>query len=148
MFAWDDALEAANISLFRIFARWDAVLASDSIDAFAFKILKDAVVDVLRTRDRRPLPLAALEETVRPIAGIPHDEAEQAALRLDVHRAIAALPDRQRTCVFLHHIFGSPIPEIADTTGLATSTVRSHLTAGRAALAAALRDGPAAKGTS
>ncbi|RLU86334.1 hypothetical protein CTZ27_25535 [Streptomyces griseocarneus] len=146
LMAWDDAREAANVALFRIFGRWDTALASENLDAFCFKILKDAVIDVLRARDRRPLPVVALEETCRPVAGISRDEADQAALRLDVHQAIEKLPGRQRTCVFLRDILGSPISEIADITGLAASTVRSHLKAGRTALAAVLGEGRPAKG--
>ncbi|MFI0742672.1 RNA polymerase sigma factor [Streptomyces sp. NPDC021100] len=139
LFSWEDAREAANSALYRIYVRWDALLRSDSPDAYGFKILRDSVIDVLRARDRAPaLPLAAFEETVHPIAGVPPGEVDQVPLRLDIHRAISELPDRQRTCVFLHYILGCPAEEIADITGLASSTVRSHLHAGRAALATLL----------
>lgn len=140
LYSWDDAREAANVAFYRIYVRWDAVMAGASPDAFSFKILRDAVVDVLRKRDRCPLlPVAVFEESVRPVFGVPGEEVEQAMVRLDVHQAVERLPDRQRTCVFLGDILGCSVAEIADTTGLACSTVRSHLAAGRAALAIALR---------
>ena len=53
-------------------------------------------------------------------------------------RAVRALPRRQRECVALHYLDDLTTAEIAATLGIAEPTVRVHLHAARAALAAAL----------
>ncbi|MCC3772168.1 RNA polymerase sigma factor [Streptomyces sp. UNOC14_S4] len=136
----EDARDAANEALFRLYLRWDDALASASADAYGFKILRDTVVDMLRKRDRRPsTPIGlAFQATVQPIAGIPDEEIEQVSARLELHHAVAQLPERQRTCIALHYLMGHTVEEVADITGITDSTVRSHLSAGRTALAALL----------
>ncbi|MFI0912554.1 RNA polymerase sigma factor [Streptomyces abikoensis] len=140
----EDAREAANEAFFKLYLRWEDALASANTDAYAFKILRDVVTDTLRKRDRRPsVPIGlAFEATVHPVAGIPDEEIEQVSARLEIHHAVTQLPERQRTCISLHYFLGYPVEEIADITGLADSTVRSHLAAGRNALATLL-DPPA-----
>ncbi|MFV8133214.1 RNA polymerase sigma factor [Streptomyces syringium] len=140
LLSWEDAREAASDALFKIYLKRHEAFADANTDAFAFKILHDSVVDMLRKRDRRPTVAIGLafEETVQPIAGIPSDEFEQVLLRLDVHQAVLRLSDRQRTCISLRYVLGCPDQEISDITGLNCSTIRSHLAAGREALAALL----------
>ncbi|MER5781308.1 RNA polymerase sigma factor [Streptomyces mobaraensis] len=136
----EDAREAVNEALFKIYQRWDDVLASASADAYASKILKDTIADMLRKRDRRPcVPIGlAFEPTVRPILGLPADEIEQLAGRLEIHRAVAQLPERQNICISMHYFFGYSPAEIADLIGITVSTVRSHLATGRNTLASLL----------
>jgi RNA polymerase sigma-70 factor (ECF subfamily) len=52
--------------------------------------------------------------------------------------AVRALPRRQRECVALHYLDDRSITEIASTLGIAEATVRVHLHAARASLAATL----------
>ncbi|HVJ63449.1 MAG TPA: sigma-70 family RNA polymerase sigma factor [Tahibacter sp.] len=51
------------------------------------------------------------------------DEEQQRRL----HTAIDALPPLQRTLLTLYHLDELPIPEIAQITGLAAGTIKSHL---------------------
>jgi len=44
-----------------------------------------------------------------------------------LHAAIDALPPLQRTLLTLYHLEELPIPEIAEITGLAAGTIKSHL---------------------
>ncbi|MFI2077581.1 RNA polymerase sigma factor [Streptomyces triculaminicus] len=140
LYSWEDAREAANEALFRLYLRWPDAWSHTNTEAFAHKILRNVVADILRKRDRRPCFAAGLafEETTRPILGMPHEEVEQLAMRMEIYQAVAQLPGRQRTCIFLHHLLGCPVREIADITGLTCSTIRSHLAAGKAALAGLL----------
>ncbi|MFI9311149.1 RNA polymerase sigma factor [Streptomyces triculaminicus] len=140
LYSWEDAREAANEALFKLYLRWPDARSHTNTEAFAHKILRNVVADILRKRDRRPCLAAGLafEETTRPISGTPHEEVEQLAMRMEVHQAVAQLPGRQRTCIFLHHLLGCSVREIAGSTGLTCSTIRSHLAAGKAALASLL----------
>jgi RNA polymerase sigma factor (sigma-70 family) len=58
--------------------------------------------------------------------------------RIDVTRALADLPQRQREVTVLRYYLGLNVAEIADTLELHEGTVKTSLFRARAALAAAL----------
>jgi RNA polymerase sigma factor (sigma-70 family) len=55
-----------------------------------------------------------------------------------LHAAIEALPPLQRTLLTLYYLEETPIPEIAQITGMATGTIKSHLFRSRLRLRDAL----------
>ncbi|MFI9206318.1 RNA polymerase sigma factor [Streptomyces sp. NPDC053048] len=140
LYSWEDAREAASDALFRLYRRWPDAWGHANTEAFAHKILRNVVADMLRKRDRRPCFAIGLafEETAQPAFGTPHEEVEQLTTRMEIYQAVARLPGRQRTCIFLHDLLGCEVWEIAGITGLARSTIRSHVKAGKAALAGLL----------
>jgi RNA polymerase sigma-70 factor (ECF subfamily) len=134
----EDARDVVNDVFFKIYLRWDDVLASASSGAYGWKILRDALIDALRHRDRRPSQPAGLHLDFLPAesdAGM-----EQAELRPRINQALQKLPERQRTCVFLHYLLDKSVKEVAALTGVRPSTVRSHLAAARPTLQALLAD--------
>lgn len=62
-----------------------------------------------------------------------------ANMRLDVYDALRRLGDKERTCVSLQLIDGYPIDKIAEITGMAVGTVKSHLFRGKEKLTAFLK---------
>ena len=76
--------------------------------------------DELRRARRRDLPL---EEAGRLTADEPVPD--------DTMRALAALPDKYRTVIYLYYYEGFPTGKIARILHLPDSTVRSHLKRGR-----------------
>jgi RNA polymerase sigma-70 factor (ECF subfamily) len=74
----------------------------------------------------------------RPVLPDPEPDptdSEPAARRVDLRRAIAALPERQRTTVFLHYYLDLPVADVAEVLGCAPGTVKSNLSDARRALA-------------
>ena len=71
-------------------------------------------------------------------SGPPPAPREPDGLRVDVRRAMAALPARTRVSVALHYLCDLPLEEISRQTRTPVNTVKSHLSRGRAALRAAL----------
>lgn len=63
---------------------------------------------------------------------------EQAQLQRRLHAAIEALPPLPRTLLTLYHLEELPIAEIAQITGLAAGTIKSHLFRARLRLRATL----------
>jgi RNA polymerase sigma-70 factor (ECF subfamily) len=59
-------------------------------------------------------------------------------------RAMRTLPDAHRRALALHYLLDRSVGEIAAETGVATGTVKSWLSRGRAGLAAALGGAPTA----
>ncbi len=82
----------------------------------------------LRARER----LAAWSPPVRTA------EAAGAESRVDLGRALAALPRRRREVVVLRYHLGLPVGEIAGTLGVSEGTVQTSLHRARSALARAL----------
>jgi len=54
-------------------------------------------------------------------------EPSNEGLKMDLHRALAILTDVERTCITLQLMEGQPIDHIAEITGMAQGTVKSHL---------------------
>ena len=99
-----------------------------------------------RHLERRQLPLAAVapdEDAPAPLDTVDSGfdlEAAWADRELvgRVREAIDALPPLLRTLVTLYHLEELSIPEIAQTTGLAPGTIKSHLFRSRVRLRAAI----------
>jgi len=64
--------------------------------------------------------------------------ADAAAHRIDLERALAAMPPRRRACVVLCWLLEAPTAEAAAALGIADGTVRKHLEAARRDLAEGL----------
>lgn len=66
------------------------------------------------------------------------DQAASTQLQRRLHAAIEDLPPLPRTLLTLYHLEELPIPEIAQITGLASGTIKSHLFRARLKLRASL----------
>ena len=84
-----------------------------------------------RRNRRRELQSAATPDTPAP-AG------PDAATHLDLHRALATLPKRQRAMVVLRHLEDLSVSEVAQLLGIAEGTVKSQTARGVQAIRAAL----------
>jgi RNA polymerase sigma-70 factor (ECF subfamily) len=103
--------------------------------------------DMLRSRARRPATsldaeLFEIEPEWTPQSTHEHPEAHAARTELSIHleRALAMLPDDQRTAIVLSDVQGYAYEEIGEITGVAVGTVKSRISRGRARLREALRE--------
>lgn len=124
----DEAHDIASETLARAYARWDRL--ADDAHPWVATVAGRAAIDVIRRRTtaRRYL-LRAVHEPARE---------EQSELRLDLQKALLALPVRQREVVVLRHLADRSEQETARALGLSAGTVKSHSSRGLAALRAAL----------
>jgi RNA polymerase sigma-70 factor (ECF subfamily) len=74
-------------------------------------------------------------------AAEPRPEPASEAPDLDLWRAVAALPPRQRAAVLLHEVEGHEVARVAALLGVSAVTVRWHLLNARRRLRAALDGG-------
>ena len=102
--------------------RWHDIHAYDKPEAW---VLKVAIRLMRRWQQRQQL------ET--PLVGVV-DVVEQVHEVEAVHAALRSLSPRHREVVALHHLLGYPVSEIASVLLVSESTVRTHLTRGRAEL--------------
>lgn len=61
-------------------------------------------------------------------------------LKLDIYNCLKLLKDEERLCVVLQLIEGQTIERVAEITGMPAGTVKSHLSRGKAKLAAILKE--------
>ncbi len=67
-------------------------------------------------------------------------EHASANTKIDVYDALRRLGDKERTCVTLQLVDGYPIDKIAEITGMAVGTVKSHLFRGKEKLTTFLKN--------
>ena len=60
-------------------------------------------------------------------------------LKMDLQKALQILNENERTCIILQLMDGLKIEQIAEITGLATGTIKSHLSRGKMKLASYLK---------
>lgn len=110
------------------------------LDAWMFRILRNAWIDTLRARrDTAEFDLEAAET----LAGDDGRQTTEARLHLaEVRRAIAALPEEQRVVLMLVCVDGMRYREVAEALGIPQGTVMSRLARARIALAEKLKDKP------
>ena len=66
-------------------------------------------------------------------------DGSNGGLKMDLANALKILSENERTCITLQLMDGLPIDKIAEITGLASGTVKSHLSRGKNKLASYLK---------
>lgn len=103
--------------------------------------LRAAVVSGSRGQLRRRATARRHLRVVEPAIAA---DADEPLVLADEHTAVAAalrsLPSRQRACLALRFYDDLSEAEIADTLGISTGSVKTHVHRGMAALSAALED--------
>ncbi len=128
-----DAVQDAFVSAFR---RADAYRGEAAVTTWLHRIVVNACLDRIRrerVQVRRAGDLGELDLPDR------HDHHAAVEAHLDVHEALARLPEGQRLALVLVDMHGLPVAEAAQVLGVAEGTVKSRCFRGREALAAILR---------
>jgi RNA polymerase sigma-70 factor (ECF subfamily) len=134
-----DAEDLAQEAFVKAFQSLGRFRAGEPFGPWIHRIVTNSALDVLKHRTKyRHEELAGSEPAAR------RDDAELPAMSNDLARRIDAalneLPDMQRIVARLHLIEEFEHAEIAEMTGLAEGTVRSHLSLARRKLKETLAD--------
>ena len=127
----EDAADVAQEALARASLRWSKVSA-DGRDATPWVVRVAANLALDRWRRRK----VAARHAIPDLGGSPGSMPE----RVDLHRALAGLPRRQRQVVVLRYVADLPETDVAAALGCSVGTVKTHASRGLAALRVALRD--------
>ena len=121
-----EAEDVAQEALARTYVRWRSV---ESYAApFACRVAANAAIDRARRRAR-------MSSDAAPDAPAPDAFAED---RVDLQRALRALPKRQREVVALRYLADQPEDAVAAALGVSVGSVKTHASRGLAALRARL----------
>ncbi|MEU9115421.1 sigma-70 family RNA polymerase sigma factor [Streptomyces sp. NPDC048483] len=137
----EDAAREVTRSAFRQLSRlWPHALRQASVEAFAWSVLKERVVEWLYDHQQP----TALTETAA-FAIVTHALLRECQQRfallesqLGLYAAISRLPERQCDVIVLRHVTGYDDAQIAALLGVDEVTVRSYASRGKRKLAAAL----------
>lgn len=110
----EDLLQAAFVKLYRVWPR----LRDETAEAYARQVLVRTYLAERRLRRSHEVPTS----TVPDRAGPDPDNAS----RLDVQRALAALPVKQRAVIVLRYWLDLSVTETATLLGISEGTVKSH----------------------
>jgi RNA polymerase sigma-70 factor (ECF subfamily) len=120
-----EAQDVVQEAYCRAFDRWGSLSSYDDPVAWVRKV----AWNLATSRWRRVKTAAAFAARNREQIA---DEPDP--IRLDLMRALARLPVRQRQALVLHYLADLPIHEIAALTGAAVATVKTWLHRGRVKL--------------
>ena len=117
------AQDLVQTTLAKAYVSWRRVISSDYPDAYVRKILVNANTSRLRKRRvREVLTATAVEAEDAYVTQPPSVDTT----RVDILRALMALPKRQRTAVVLRYWADLPEAEVAAVMGCSVGTVRSQ----------------------
>lgn len=121
-----EAEDVAAEACARAYSRWRSV--SSYGDAWCVHVAANLARDVLRARVR------AAERRGFIVDAEHAPDTEWTALRLDLHRAVDALPRRQREVVTLRYFGDLSEQQIASVLGVSEGSVKTHASRGLARL--------------
>jgi len=115
-----DAEDAWSETFLAALRAYPELPADANIEAWLVTIAHRKAIDITRARARHAVPVAEPpdEPTEPTMAGRPD------ALDGELWRAVARLPDKQRTAVAYRYLAGLPYREIAEITGGSTDAAR------------------------
>lgn len=117
------AQDLVQTTLTKAYVSWKRVTGSENPDAYVRRIMINANISRLRRRRIREVLTDTAVET-RDAYAAPHPGVD--TTRVDVMRALMALPKRQRTAVVLRYWADLPEAEVAEIMGCSVGTVRSQ----------------------
>lgn len=128
------AEDAVQEALSRAWERSERGERIESLPAWVTRV----AMNVSKSRLRRVRAEARARERVAGSAARPAPGADE---RIDVERALAALPRRQREATILRYYLGYDVAGVAEVMGINEGTAKTALFRARQALAAALGEG-------
>lgn len=121
----EDAEEALQDTLLRVYRRLATCRDPALVDAWAFRILvnrcRTARARLIRHDRRHPLAVPGIPEP-----GVEHPARGQ-AWREEIDRALARLPDDQREAFLLRHVEELSYAEMAEITGAGVSALKMRV---------------------
>lgn len=130
----DDLLQSAVEKALAKFSQFER---GTRLDSWLFRIIQTTWIDSRRRAYHREVGMET-DVIDRLPSAAPADESETRYSFTDVQKALARLPDEQRSIVVLVLVEGYSYEEAASMTGVPIGTVMSRLSRARRSLAATL----------
>jgi RNA polymerase sigma-70 factor, ECF subfamily len=122
-----DAVQEAFLAAFR---RADSFRGEAAVTTWLHRIVVNSCLDRLR----RTKPVVPMRDADLSVLADTHDHHRSVDVRLDVHAALAQLPEGQRMALILVDMHGLSITETASILNVAEGTIKSRCARGRMAM--------------
>ncbi|MCH7231264.1 SigE family RNA polymerase sigma factor [Glycomyces sp. L485] len=119
---WATAEDLVQTTLTKTYLAWGRIRTTDSVDAYARRILYNTNASWWRKRSNREKPAEIIDD--RPDTS--RDFAEHAAMRDAMWKHVTSLPKRQRAVLVLRYYEHRTDAQIAEILGISTGTVKSQ----------------------
>ncbi len=129
----EEAADAVQDALVSAYRRAETFRGDAKVSTWLHRVAVNACLDRLRRQAVRPTVPLSGDETVTT-----RDEVQDRERSLDVVAALARLPAEQRAAIVLVDLEGFSVAETAQILDVATGTVKSRCSRGRARLAVLL----------
>jgi RNA polymerase sigma-70 factor (ECF subfamily) len=142
----EDARDTSQDVFLTCLRKLSGFRGASTFTTWLHRITVNSCYDALRKRGREEL--VSDEERGFPEPPASSDLADEAALAVDIQRALLLVPEEFRVALVMHDVQGIPYEEIAEALGAPVGTVKSRLHRGRVALARVLgmSEGPPREG--
>lgn len=122
----------------RAWRRIGTFRGASAFSTWLHRVAVNVVLDDRKRRSRRPAELTPEgDDELATASGVPADPA----IRLDLERALATLPERSRMALVLYAVEGYRYQEVAELMEISVGTVKSHIHRGRAQLMERMGEG-------
>ena len=120
-----DANDCFQETMLAALRAYPALRHADNLGGWLYTIAHRKVIDAVRARDRRPVPVATVPEQRIELADLGDGP---------VWAVVDELPPKQRTAVLLRHAADRPYHEIAEVLECTEAAARQNVRAGLARL--------------
>ena len=136
----EDAADALQDALVSAYRNAGSFRGEAAVTTWLHRVVVNACLDRMRRRRARPTVPLPEEDPGSGRRGVPdpRDDLDRLELRMEIDRALRALPDDQRAAVVLVDVEGLSVAEAAGILGIPEGTVKSRCSRGRGRLAVAL----------
>ena len=124
--------DLAQETFIKVYTRITTFRGKSGFKTWLFRIAYNVYADYVRSRKH----VCDIDDSVRRCG----TGGTDGGLRIDIYESLALLKADERMCVTLQLIDGQSVGRIAEITGMAEGTVKSHLSRGKAKLAAFLKE--------
>jgi RNA polymerase sigma-70 factor (ECF subfamily) len=132
----EDARDTSQDVFLTCLRKLSGFRGASTFTTWLHRITVNACYDALRKRGREEL--VGDDQGGFPERPGSSDLADEAAMALDIQRALLRVPEEFRVVLVMHDVQAIPYDEIAEALGAPVGTVKSRLHRGRVALARAL----------
>lgn len=146
----EDAFDASQEAFVKAFRSLRSFKGESSFSSWLYRITANICLDMMRKRRRRSIISLTCAETdddsqlheleLPDTRFAPETELERNELRRAIGRALATLPEEQRTILILRETGCMSYAEISSLLGIESGTVKSRLFRARARLAKILKE--------
>ena len=129
----DNALDATQETFLTVFRKAGQFQGNSALGTWIYRIAVNTCYDQIRKTSRRPTE--PLDDHFEPVDQSAEDAVQSAALRPDIEKALARLPEDFRAAIVLSDLEGMSLPEAAEALGIPVGTVKSRVFRARRLLA-------------